>query len=111
MALKRRKGKVQMKISPGTWVLVEEKIREDWSPEQISGRLKIEALRSVMNVFTNTFMQTSELAGPYGPIYAARRNAANVMANVIAGAKSPIEGVSKCVRRLLNSAHVSGIGR
>ena len=44
MALKRRKGKAQMKISPETWFLVEEKIREDWSPEQISGRLKIEGI-------------------------------------------------------------------
>jgi IS30 family transposase len=44
MALKRRKEKAQTKISPETWVLVEEKICEDWSPEQISGRLKIEGI-------------------------------------------------------------------
>lgn len=44
MALKRRREKAQMKIGPEIWVLVEEKIREDWSPEQISGRLKKEGI-------------------------------------------------------------------
>lgn len=44
MALKRRREKAQMKIGPEIWALVEEKIREDWSPEQISGRLKKEGI-------------------------------------------------------------------
>jgi len=44
MALKRRREKAQMKIDPETWALVEEKICEDWSPEQISGRLKKEGV-------------------------------------------------------------------
>lgn len=39
-ALKRREGKAQARISVETWVVVEEKLHEDWSPEQISGRLK-----------------------------------------------------------------------
>lgn len=39
-ALKCRKAKSQTRISAETWVVVEEKLREDWSPEQISGRLK-----------------------------------------------------------------------
>jgi IS30 family transposase len=43
-ALKRRKEKARTKISPETWALVEEKIREDWSAEQISGRLKAEGM-------------------------------------------------------------------
>jgi len=38
MALKRRKKKAQLKVTPDVWALVEEKIRADWSPEQISGR-------------------------------------------------------------------------
>ena len=44
MALRRRREKAQTKISPETWVLVEAKISEDWSPEQISGRLKKEGI-------------------------------------------------------------------
>ncbi len=39
-ALKRRKAKTQSRINAETWKLVEEKLCEDWSPEQISGRLK-----------------------------------------------------------------------
>lgn len=34
---RRRKG--QVRIQAETWMLIEEKIRMDWSPEQISGRL------------------------------------------------------------------------
>ena len=39
-ALARRKGKSKPRITPALWALVEEKLAEDWSPEQISGRLK-----------------------------------------------------------------------
>ena len=44
MALKRRKEKAQTKIGSETWGLVEAKLLEDWSPEQISGRLKTEGI-------------------------------------------------------------------
>ena len=39
-ALARRKRKTQARISAEIWVLVEKELREDWSPEQVSGRLK-----------------------------------------------------------------------
>lgn len=39
-ALARRKGKAKRRITSQDWQRVEEKLREDWSPEQISGRLK-----------------------------------------------------------------------
>ncbi|MCD6235239.1 MAG: IS30 family transposase, partial [Candidatus Marinimicrobia bacterium] len=41
-ALARRKGKVHIRIDTMTWRLIDLLIREDWSPEQISGRLKRE---------------------------------------------------------------------
>jgi IS30 family transposase len=44
MALRRRREKAHTQIGPEIWALVEEKIREDWSPEQISGRLKKEGV-------------------------------------------------------------------
>jgi IS30 family transposase len=44
IALRRRREKAQTKIGPETWALVAEKIREDWSPEQISGRFKQEGI-------------------------------------------------------------------
>lgn len=39
-ALKRRKGKSRARISGAVWSLVAERLQEDWSPEQISGRLR-----------------------------------------------------------------------
>ena len=41
-AMVRRKEKVQPRISDDDWALIEEKIRLDWSPEQISGWLERE---------------------------------------------------------------------
>jgi IS30 family transposase len=43
-ALGRRQGKARTRIDPETWALVDKKIRADWSPEQISGRLQKEGL-------------------------------------------------------------------
>ena len=40
-ALKRRR-KPTYRISPGVWLQVDALVRQDWSPEQISGRLKRE---------------------------------------------------------------------
>ena len=41
-AMVRRKEKVRPRISDDDWALIEEKIRLDWSPEQISGWLERE---------------------------------------------------------------------
>ncbi len=43
-ALARRMRKSKPRISAETWSLVTEKLREDWSPEQVSGRLKLNAI-------------------------------------------------------------------
>lgn len=40
IALDRRKDKAPARVSKQTWALVEEKLREKWSPEQIAGWLK-----------------------------------------------------------------------
>jgi IS30 family transposase len=42
-ALQRRK-KARKRITADIWVLVEEKLRQDWSPEQIAGRFKEEGI-------------------------------------------------------------------
>jgi IS30 family transposase len=39
-ALRRHREKAQPRIAAETWAIVEEKLRLDWSPEQISGWLK-----------------------------------------------------------------------
>jgi len=38
----RQANKVQPRISSSTWTLIEHCLREDWSPEQVSGWLKVE---------------------------------------------------------------------
>ena len=42
LALERRKAKVRPRFSGSIWVKVELLIQMDWSPEQISGRLRVE---------------------------------------------------------------------
>jgi transposase, IS30 family len=42
-ALQRRK-KVRARITADIWAMVEEKLRQDWSPEQIAGRFKEEGI-------------------------------------------------------------------
>ncbi len=40
-ALARKKKKIKPRIKEEVWVLVKKELREDWSPEQISGKLKM----------------------------------------------------------------------
>lgn len=40
IALKRRREAVKKRITAETWAWIDEKLRQDWSPEQVSGRLK-----------------------------------------------------------------------
>lgn len=47
-AIDRRKGKIPQRIDKETWAMIKALIGEDWSPEQISGWLKVE-----MNVFVS----------------------------------------------------------
>lgn len=47
LALDRRREKVPPRISRETWALVDEKLRLEWSPEQIAGWLKSQGLPSV----------------------------------------------------------------
>ncbi|HAD0290371.1 TPA: IS30 family transposase, partial [Salmonella enterica subsp. enterica serovar Typhimurium] len=39
-ALERRKGKVVKRLTQAHWHIIEDYLRQDWSPEQISGRLR-----------------------------------------------------------------------
>ena len=44
----RRKGKIHLRVDQATWAIIEALIGEDWSPEQISGWLKLE-----INIFVS----------------------------------------------------------
>ena len=46
-AIDRRKDKIPLRIDRETWAMIEALIGEDWSPEQISGWLKLETNMSV----------------------------------------------------------------
>ena len=46
-AQERRRGKAQTRIAPETWDLIEDAIGQQWSPNQISGRLAQEGKPSV----------------------------------------------------------------
>jgi len=46
-ALFRRRNKVKAQIADETWTAVETRIKEQWSPEQISGRLTLEGKKTV----------------------------------------------------------------
>lgn len=47
LAQKRRRRSHAPRIAAETWAVVERLLRQDWSPEQISGRLKLEKLPTV----------------------------------------------------------------
>lgn len=47
MVRERHEGKRKRRIDERTWAIVEKLLKMEWSPEQISMRLKVEGLRSV----------------------------------------------------------------
>lgn len=47
LAQQRQKDKVTVRIGPGIWDWVKKLLKEDWSPEQISGWLKLEQRLSI----------------------------------------------------------------
>jgi len=64
-ALDRRKGKIPLRIDTETWAMVEALISEDWSPEQISGWLKLEMSISVSHEWIYHHILTDKQAGGY----------------------------------------------
>jgi len=66
-ALKRRKNKVEPRITEGTWTKVAEKINRQWSPEQISGRLALEGAATVSHEWIYRRIYRDKQAG--GTLY------------------------------------------
>ena len=62
-AMQRRMQKVQSRIAAGTWALVEEKLRLDWSPEQISGWLKKNQAGQVSHASIYQYVYADKRAG------------------------------------------------
>ncbi len=62
-ALDRHRQKVKRRIRPSTWRLVEEKLREDWSPEQVSGWLEKEQDITVSHEWIYQYILADKKAG------------------------------------------------
>ncbi|MCD4810988.1 IS30 family transposase [bacterium] len=62
-AQRRRAGKAQKRIKAETWAQVEEKLRLDWSPEQISGWLKENELDPVSHESIYQYIYADKRAG------------------------------------------------
>jgi IS30 family transposase len=62
-ALERRNKKVQPNISAATWQIVDAKLLQDWSPEQITGWLKKEQLPSISPEWIYQYVYADKRAG------------------------------------------------
>lgn len=62
-AMTRRLNKAQPRIDASTWDLVETLIRQDWSPEQIAGRLRREQGRTVSHEWIYLYIYKDKRRG------------------------------------------------
>ena len=89
LALTRREAKAKPRIAPGTWEWVESLLREEWSPEQVSGWLSIEQGLHVSHEWIYQYVYaTSAVAVISMPTCVARKSAGNATGAMTAGAKS-----------------------
>ena len=100
LAYDRQCEAYRSRIAWQTWQQVEQLLRQEWSPEQIAGYLKLtNNPPSAMNASTSTFMRTNVAVALCIAIYAVKRSSASVIAGTSAGARSPIESALISVPR------------
>ena len=86
-----RKAKAVPRITAAVWKRVESLLKQDWSPEQISGRLKKEQrLRISHEWIYQHILVDKQRAVSCTSTCVARRNGANVTEPMIDGANCPI---------------------
>lgn len=66
-ALYRRQGKSPLRVDVGTWAFIENLIRQEWSPEQISGWMKKEVKISISHEWIYQYVLKDKLKG--GTLY------------------------------------------
>ena len=66
-AIERQKDKISLRIDRETWAMIETLISEDWSPEQISGWLKLEMNISVSHEWIYHHVKVDKQSG--GDLY------------------------------------------
>ena len=71
LALARREARARPRIAPGTWERVESLLREDWSPEQVSGWLSGEQGRHVSHEWIYQYVYADKRRG--GDLHARLR--------------------------------------
>ena len=67
----RRRSKAQVQIGVEVWEIVEAKLRQDWSPEQVSGWLKREGRQNLSHEWIYQHILADKLAG--GDLYSHLR--------------------------------------
>jgi len=77
------------RIQSATWASVESLLLQQWSPEQISGRLKLEQHESVSHDRIYQHIYADKRAAHSSATSAVRRSARSATASVIAGGNFP----------------------
>ena len=93
LTLARRKNKSKRRISDECWQLVEDRLRQDHSPEQVSIRCNYlnQPSPKVLNGFINTLLMTSYKEEVCIRIYAVKRKTESAMEVLVIAAISAIE--------------------
>ena len=112
LALRRRYDKAQPRIGNPVWQLVEALIRDEWSPEQIVGRVEMEQGVSISHEWIYQHVYTDKRSG--GNLYRFRgvtRSDVNAMASIVGVARYPTRSRLMNARPLLMPSGVSVTGR
>jgi len=70
----RRRTKIKPRLSPEDWDRIDALIREDWSPEQISGRLIEEGRPPVSHEWIYQYIYADEREGKILSPFPVRRS-------------------------------------
>ena len=110
-AMQRRHEKPKTRIPLTTRVLVEDRIKQDWSPEQISGRLFMEQGVSISHEWIYLpIYRDKHQGGDLHKHLRCQKNGASVMASRIAGDASPTASalMTAPLSQTINPASVTG---
>ena len=110
--MQRRHEKPKTRIPLTTRVLVEDRIKQDWSPEQISGRLFMEQGVSISHewIYLPIYRDKHQGGDLHKHLRCQKRNGASVMASRIAGDASPTASalMTAPLSQTINPASVTG---
>jgi len=91
LAYDRQCDAYRSRITWQTWQQVERLLRQDWSPEQITGHLKRENQPSVSHEWIYLYIYADKRRGGTLHRHLRSQNSASVIADTSDGARSPTE--------------------